>query len=70
MKYTFSLHIIDAFDKNINAQKSYLILVVKSSSKQKAGLTSVKFIIQVVSEWSVVRALIGHWTLMLGSHWS
>ena len=53
MKYTFSLHIIDAIDKNINAQKSYLILVVKSSSKQKAGLMSVKLIIQVENEWSV-----------------
>ena len=64
MKYTFSLHTyyFNAFDKNINAQKSYLILVVKSSSKQKAGLTSVKLIIQMENEWSGARALIGHWT--------
>ena len=31
----------------------YFILVVKTSSKQKAGLMSVKLIIQVEDEWSV-----------------
>ena len=33
---------------------NYFILVVKTSSKQKAGLMSVKLIIQVEDEWSVL----------------
>ena len=41
----------------------YFILVVKTSSKQKAGLMSVKLIIQVEDEWSVSRALIGRLTI-------
>ena len=49
MKYTFDYFLLlDEFDKNvmkiisINAQKSYLTLVVKNSSKQKAVFMSVK----------------------------
>ena len=55
--------------KNINAQKSSLILVVKSSSKQKAVLMSVKSIILVENGWSGVLVPIGCLKKILAPHW-